>query len=459
MSIVTTGGFSEEFEQPTENIHPSYDDVLQREIHPVVLRDVEIADDCDAELARSLLSVARFEKVPPPLKGSGGRTLILQHKISGVRAKLKGAAGIEKAPSGHIIRTPKAHTLYEMNQPYHIGIDENFLLRVVESSPRYLFSLSDAGSRTEFGAHNKLSRVGLSTRQLVRGTFDQQKDGSGRDTGFVAIRLPEEAYELGNFTELPMLPIDKNNVRPVGYDRSRTLDSVLNFYAGIYGKIAAGRRRAIFDAGVARHAGHHGNIMLTMPELDIQFLDLDSVIDFHALSKKQRSAQVLRDVTGDIARLIHCYRVSLLQVDINRGLENSETNPLNTFLQNFFRGHNDPHEIALAALEITQEFQEVLCEDLESIAAQMELARCMENKESGNADGISGGMFVRNHEIWPWIMRVLYQLLQSGTMPKQYDLSYPDVIGEKHIMQWNSVLQDFIKRMKKVGGDYVRRQM
>lgn len=447
MAILLFGGERSSFNDAPTDTETKGSDLIRRAATPMQLQKVVWDESCPEAWRQELVEMARFERTIPAQADSSGRTIIL-HAKEGDRVKLKGAAGYISSESAAQVVLPSQNVPYANNQKRHMGVRPDLSMHLVESSPRYLHSLVGSNAAQEFLAHKRLSAIQASSRPLVYGLFNQL-DASSRQTGFVATRLPVDSIELAKLTSIPYLGKGNTDavVAPVGDTEPIDGEKLWQFHADVYSSIGSTRRRALEVAGIARHAGHHGNIYLR-PDKQVEFFDLDSTVDFNALSQPERSSQMLRDLTADLVRSMFYISTTFYRADAARRLSDTQNNPLLNYLQGFFGSDADPAEIATAANVMTRTLQYELqtSRDMFGIHTQM-LAALMQN-DMRAFNGCKGNFLMCFYQLWPRVMAPLYALIQRSDIARPMQVQYKQQLTMQLVQQWQSVAEEFVDRAR-----------
>lgn len=398
---------------------------------------------CGDETRKALLDLLLW-KVPVEARHeSSGRTVHLRSRFK-QRIKLKGGVGFDESADPPRVVLPAAQTRYVNNQPWHLALRPDLTLQIADASPRYLRSLSAGGAAQEYTAHERLAQLGLAAKPLLRATFSEV-DGSKRPTGCVAVELFSTAVELARLTGEPLLETGSGDEVLIPYlnHQPGSGDALWQRHARIYRSIGAARRQALQVAGIARHAGHHGNVFLLENDA-VQLADFDSTIDYDRLSQTERCIQLLRDVTADLVRTCAALTTSFLAAGLERRLEEVDSNPFLEYLRGFYGGEVDEIDLIDSSAQLSTALQNSVGRGSVLAGVHEQMREAYSRGEYSDYDGYSGNLQLLCYGLWPIALRETHLLTMMSDLPDTLCLGRVPEATAAHMSQWRQTCARFI---------------
>jgi hypothetical protein len=199
----------------------------------------------------------------------------------------------------------------------HIALDEDLQPRVAMGGPKALHSLLESGAVNEYRFQNALASVGAGLPALMvvsfgahdapefdcfdRGTKTRRTGGvflaHDPDADIVALHVSFIWHRLADGT----VAVTPPHARPFG-PRCTLADLVANFVT-IYDRVTDVNARAIFEAGVTRHASVATNFLINRFSDQVYQTDLDTCLDLSTVPRDRRGPQVIRDVSSTLVKM------------------------------------------------------------------------------------------------------------------------------------------------------------
>ncbi len=296
--------------------------------------------------------------------------------------KIKGAGGIKTIENqGNrtaCLVSPEPHRRYSPVRQPHFVLGPDYTMDVVLGSVKSMFSCSADACRNEYGLQQKAWNHGIAFPSLLHGSFQEETDLTGRQTGAVAIVADPEYRTVGQANYFDIVERDGKPyaIMMLGDRMMATpLEVMSGVRARIIGMMGTVKRALLVDAGIARHAGHEGNFLVSADRRRMVASDFDSAKDLATLDADMRAYQILRDVAHDTWRVLSKFALKFeLRDEALGALAQKDCNPVYAFLRGFFGKTVSTDRIDAEAERLTQRFVDFARQNRQHVAASKQQA-------------------------------------------------------------------------------------